>query len=93
MQFVAVVNDADGGMGKLALLQAVYQLLQERGRAFRSDDEVSRQIQIGDQRVGHLGGTGGLGFFQRFIGLYGRSLYLISRGVGRNAQRFSVERV
>lgn len=63
VELLAVVDDAEGRPGKLLLLQAVQKLLEQRRRAVFHDDEIFREVALGEERVGRLGRTGGFGFF------------------------------
>ena len=75
VELAAVVDDEEGGVGEVKLLEAVHEFLQEVGGAFEGVDDVAGEAsvfsEVGEEGVGGAGGSGGLCFLEGFLGFDG----------------------
>ena len=71
VELVAIIDDEEGGLGEMNLLQAVEEFLQECCRSLGGDDDVAGDVLVGDEGVGQAGRASGLGLFEGFFGFDG----------------------
>ena len=71
VEFVAIIDDEEGGLGEVELLEAIHEFLQKMSWAFEGVNDVAGEAsvfgEVCEEGVGSAGGAGGLRFLERFF--------------------------